>query len=70
MNIRFTKHAKFRCMQRKIPQSWVSELIKDIPYYEGIYNRIKIDGTNLIVVYQDRNGVRNIVTLHAGTRKK
>lgn len=64
MKINFTKHAKLRCMQRKIPEQWVEELLNKVPLSLGDHEQL-LDGTNLTVVFRDGDINRTVITLYA-----
>ncbi|MDQ0230937.1 hypothetical protein J2S19_002198 [Metabacillus malikii] len=61
----FSDHAKKRCIQRNIDTSRLRRQLLNIPYDEvkNNLNRWDIPGTNLFVVFQDRNFKRVIVTV-------
>lgn len=63
MNILFTEHAKIRCLQRKIPQEWVELNLAQVPLSPGKHER-RLEGTRLIVIYEDLTEIRNVITLY------
>lgn len=64
MNIKFTRHAKFRCVQRKIPEPWVVARLQKIPLSPGTHEHL-LDGTNLTIVYHDGDINRTVITLYS-----
>ncbi len=64
MKIKFTKHAKLRCVQRKIPEPWVIARLQKIPLSPGTHELI-LDGTNLTVVFHDGDINRTVITLYS-----
>lgn len=64
MKIRFTEHAKMRCMLRKIPEQWVKDHLKNIPMTPGTHEK-RVEGTKLTVVYHDGTSTRYVITLYA-----
>ncbi len=65
MIIRFTDHARIRCVQRNISEKWLVARLLRIPFNPSPYQyRQHLDNTNIFVVFKDGSTFRSVITVY------